>query len=112
MEIKLYRHKKYKNIYLKRNWHICGSPEASWWDATNKLYEALQSYRKYEKNEYIEVDIEKEFESFRNNDWFPRYITKYTFEKEMDFDGYKGIFKKEEILPLSDYELVVLKEVE
>ena len=45
MKIKLYRHKVHKNLYLKRNWHIMGSPEAEWWSATDKLYEALQSYK-------------------------------------------------------------------
>lgn len=112
MKIKLYRHKAHKNIYLKRNWHIMGSPKAEWWSATDKLYEALQSYRKYENHEVIEVDIEKEYEKFKNDPWFPQYITRYTFEKEMEFDGYKGNLKKEEIMPLSDYELVILEELD
>lgn len=112
MKIKLYRHKVHKNLYLKRNWHIMGSPEAEWWSATDKLYEALQSYRKYENHRYIEVDIEEEYKRFENNDCFPRYRTKYTFEKEMEFDGYKGKLEKEEIMPLSDYELVVLEELD
>ena len=112
MKIKLYRHKVHKNLYLKRNWHIMGSPEAEWWSATDKLYEALQSYRKYENHEVIEVDIEKEYEKFKNDSWFPQYITRYTFEKEMEFDGYKRNLKKEEIMPLSDYELVILEELD
>ena len=112
MELKFYRHKKYKDIYLKRNFHIMGSPEAEWWSATDKLYEALQSYRKYDSklNKHIDIDIEKEYKEFKNHDWFPRYKTTFTFEKEMEFDGYVGKLKKEEILPLSDYELVILKE--
>ena len=35
---------------------------------------------------------------------------KIILEKEIDFDGYKGVLKKEAIYPLDDFELITLVE--
>ena len=37
-EIVIYRHKINKNIYLIRNWYVCGgSPDTDWFKATNDI---------------------------------------------------------------------------
>lgn len=35
---------------------------------------------------------------------------KTVLKKEMEFDGYKGVLEKEVVLPVSEFELVELKE--
>ena len=44
IEIKLYRHKIHKDIYLIRNWSICGgTPETEWFEATKSLKKAIEN---------------------------------------------------------------------
>lgn len=105
VEIKLYRHKVYKNIYLVRRWSLVGgSSDADFFIATDNLNTAIENTS--------HGDIEKEYTKF-----FYHFDTKHselkariTLKKEMEFDGYKGTMTKELELPLDDFELIILKE--
>ena len=110
MQIKFYRHKTYRDIYLKRNWNICGSPDAEWWKATNDLIEALNSMKRYKEGKDIWVDVEEAYHEHYFENGHSRLKAKITLKKEFDFDGYVGELKKELILPLDDFELVTLEE--
>lgn len=102
--IKFYRHKVFKDIYLKRNLHRCGSSEAEWFEGTKNLLEALRSYEDRDcESEYKEHFYDKESKHSKLN-------AKITIDKEVDFDGFKGKLKKELVLPLDDFELIKLIE--
>lgn len=111
IELKVYRHKVYKDIFLKRNWNVMGSADAEWWSATKELIEALQSMKTYEIGGFVWHDVEKEYKKHFYENGISELKAKITLEKEMEFDGYKGKMKKELILPLNDFELVILREV-
>jgi hypothetical protein len=103
IEIRFYRHKIYKNIYLKKNNYIYGgSSNAAWFAATTDLLEALNSF----KNK----DVVTEYKNHFYSDGHSELKAKIILEKEIDFDGYKGVLKKEAIYPLDDFELITLVE--
>lgn len=107
LELKVYRHKEYKDIFLARNWNICGgTADTEWFYATKKILEALRSFG--------DKDIEEEYKfNFYNYETqHSKLKAKIEFTKEMDFDGYTGTLKKVLILPLDDFELVTLIEKE
>lgn len=91
LSIRVYRHKEYKNVYLKRNWKYAGGGLDTEYAATTNLREAIDSvlFNEFEEKLYV----------------------MYTDKKEMEFDGYKGVLAKEIRLYLKDFEKVVLKEV-
>ncbi len=47
LKLKIYRHKIYKDIYLIRNWGVCGTPEANWFKATKSIEEYFNNYENY-----------------------------------------------------------------
>lgn len=47
---------------------------------------------------------------FKDENGVTELKVKTVFKKEMEFDGYKGILEKEIILPVSEFEIVELKE--
>lgn len=100
LELKLYRHKKYKDIYLLR---IPGYTDKNhkrhYYDSTENLFDALQSYKMYGDKFLICVDDDA-------NKSVDVWLTKY-----VEDEGYKGALEKEEELLISDFELVVLREV-
>lgn len=103
IEIKLYRHKVYKNIYLVRRWCVCGgSPDTDFFYATDSLQIALENTSK--------GDMEIEYTKFWYEKGHSRLKAKIVLEKDMEFDGYKGKMRKELELPLDDFELIILKE--
>lgn len=80
MELKLYRHKTYKDAYLMRNSCVCGGGEnTEFYLVTKSPTEAIDSLNRY-GNEFLSW-----YHHFKNN-W-----AKYILTKDMDFDGYKGI---------------------
>lgn len=112
LELKIYRHKVYKDIYLIRNWHICGSPEADWFKATKDITEYFNDYKNYNGK-----TLDKEYEQRINNKSFTfdrdgkcRMIAEITLKKDFVFDGYKGELEKVLKLPIDEFECVILKE--
>lgn len=109
MELKIYRHKKYKDIYLIRNWSVCGGCEdTEFYITTKSLKSAVDNMFRYNsetKNDELATDFMHWAESFNN-----QLKVKILYEKEVDFDGYKGKLKKEEIVSISDFEPVILVE--
>ena len=103
VEIRFYRHKTYKNIYLARNTYICGGgSDTEFFKATTDFLEALKSFEG--------KDIVEEYKKFFYSEGHSELKAKITLKKEMEFDGYKGILTKKEIYPLDDFELVTLVE--
>jgi hypothetical protein len=100
-EIVIYRHKINKNIYLIRNWYVCGgSPDSDWFKATNDIYEAIENSENRDG---------KTIEEAYNIRAFPDELkAKIIVDKEFEFDGYKGILKKELVFKVSDFEKVTL----
>lgn len=112
MELKIYRHKIYKDIYLIRNWGTCGSPEADWFKATKSISEYFSKYERCDGE-----TLEKAYKERINDKSFTfdingkcRTTANITLEKDFDFDGYKGKLKKELKLPIDEFELITLVE--
>lgn len=98
-ELKFYRHKEYKDLFLKRNCCCGGGEETEFYDVTRDLLEAIRN-------------LEQNKEDFLN--WFhrfPKTKTKVTLYKEAEFDGFKGKLTKQVWLYVKDFELVTLREV-
>lgn len=109
IEIIIYRHKEYKDIYLIRNWSICGGCEdTEFYLTTHSLKEAINNMFRY-NSKTKKDELTDEFmywtKRFKN-----KLKVKVVLEKEMDFDGYKGKLKKELLLPVDDFEMVILSE--
>ena len=114
IEIKLYRHKIFKDIYLIRNWCICGGgTETEWFEATQSLKKAIENLWRYDSkhDNYYLTNIEKEIKSRFFENGKSELKAKIILKKEVDFDGYKGILTKEEVYPLDDFEPFILTEL-
>lgn len=100
-EIVIYRHKTNKDIYLIRNWHICGGgPDTEWFEATKYIYEAIKNSRNNDN---------RTIEEAYNSRAFPNELkAKIIVEKDFDFDGYKGTLKKELVFKVADFEKITL----
>ena len=112
LELKIYRHKIYKDIYLIRNWCVYGSPEADWFKATKSIKEYFNNYETYDgktlEKAYKERINDKSF-TFDSNGKC-RTMANITLKKDFDFDGYKRKLEKVLQLPIDEFECVVLKE--
>lgn len=99
-EIVIYRHKTNKDIYLIRNWCICGGgPNTEWFEATKDLHRAIGNSKSGTKT------IVEAYDSRA----FPDDLkAKIIVEKDFDFDGYKGTLKKELVFKVADFEKVTL----
>lgn len=110
LKIKIYRHKIYKDIYLIRNWSICGgSEDTDFYTTTYNLKEAINNMFRYNsetKKDELTTDFMHWNEIFKN-----KLKAKAILKKEMDFDGYKGIVQKELIFPIDEFECITLEEV-
>ena len=97
IEIKLYRHKYFDDVYLARNYGYCGgNKDTPFYYGTQDVFEAIKSAQR------------KDF-----LDWSERIdglTAKFTDSKEIDIDGYKGTIEKEISLPVSEFEVVILEE--
>lgn len=110
LELKIYRHKVYKDIYLIRKWGLCGTPSFKWFKGTKNLAEYFKEY-----TDHKGYTLEQEYNEKINDDWYYKQNkiqvgAKIEIEKEMEFDGYKGLMKKTLELPLDEFECVILKE--
>ena len=109
-EIKLtaYRHKERKDIYLVRNWSICGGSETTeFYRATNSILEAIGSVGA-EKN--MDAKFESWFNSFLDKNGQTKLVVKIKDRKVFEFDGYKGEATKEMVLRVADFEKIELIE--
>lgn len=114
IKIKLYRHKTYKDIYLIRNWCICGgSADTEWFEATKSLKEAIDNLWRYDgkTQEYFTEDLEKEIKRRFFEDGKSLLKAKITLKKNLEFDGYKGTLTKEEVFAVNDFEPFILTEI-
>ncbi len=112
LKLKIYRHKIYKDIYLIRNWGVCGSPEADWFKATKSIREYFDNYKAYDGK-----TLDKEYEERINSKSFTfdkdgkcRMTADVVLKKDFDFDGYKGKLEKLLKLPIDEFECVILEE--
>lgn len=107
LSVKLYRHKVYKDLYLTRT-NLCdGSKESPFYETTKDLQKDIDSILYYNNKD---TTFEKWMDWFKDENGVTELKVKTVLKKEMDFDGYKGVLEKEVILPVSDFELVELKE--
>ena len=104
MEVSFYRLKSDHSIYLVRNSIVGGGSTTPWYDVTTDIWRAIESYLRTTKNE---GSFESKFKVF---DQFTP--VKYTSVREMEFDGYKGVLKKEVTFSVTDFEKVTLVEKE
>ena len=99
MKLKVYRHKRFKDIYLAKNWSYCGGqPDTPFYLATKDVFRAI-------------IDANKEnftswFNSFLDEDGNTKLTAKIELEKEVEIDGYTGTLKKTEVFRVTDFELV------
>lgn len=107
LSVKLYRHKVYKDLYLIRT-NLCGgSKESSFYEVTEDLQKAIDSVLYYNnKDETFEYWMNR----FKDENGVTELKVKTVFKKEIEFDGYKGVLEKEVVLPVSEFELVELRE--
>ena len=108
LSVKLYRHKVYKDFYVIRT-NLCGGSEKSpFYEITKDLQKAINSVLDYnnQKNE----TFEKWMDRFKDENGVTELQVKTVFKKEIEFDGYKGVLEKKVVLPVSEFELVELKE--
>lgn len=109
IKLVLYRHKEKKDIFLKRNWGLCGGTETSeFYQATTDIIEAIRS--KHIENRMNEK-FEQRFKSFLDENGKTKLVVKINDKKEFEFDGYKGTATKEIVLKVADFEKVELIEM-
>lgn len=98
IELKAYRHKTMKDLYLVRTSMCGGGPNTEFYKVAENVLDAIRNYNAYKD------DFMGWYHSFPSNK------AKATFTKEMEFDGYKGTLKKEMWIPVSEFELVTFVE--
>lgn len=103
LKIKVYRHKEEKDVYLLRNWGLCGGTvERDFYKATTDLIEAII-------NTYAENRMDYDFEHWMGHFNGGLYVM---FKKSIaaEIDGYSGTLEKEIKLYVKDFEKVILSE--
>lgn len=108
LSVKLYRHKVYKDLYLIRTNLRGGNKKSPFYEITKDLQKAINSVLDYnnQKNE----TFEKWMDRFKDENGVTELQVKTVFKKEIEFDGYNGVLEKEVVLPVSEFELVELRE--
>ena len=104
ISLKLYRHKEEKDVYLTRNWGLCGGgPDTNFYEVTTDVIEAVRNTNREGRGG----------EKFEH--WMKSFDGKLyaTFKKKLpvEIDGYTGTLEKEVKLYVCDFEKVVLTEV-
>ena len=109
LSVKLYRHKTYRDLYLIRT-NLCGgNKNSAFYETTKNLREAIDSVLYYKEKD---TSFEKWIDWFTDDYGVTELKVKTILTKEAEFDGYKGVLEKEVVLPVSEFELVELREVE
>ena len=98
IELKLYRHKTYKDLYLKRTNFSGIGKHIERYEVTRDIFEAIMS-----------CNLHPDFMEWLSI--YPHSKVKAEFTKEIDLDGFKGRVKKEVYLSVSEFELVEFREV-
>jgi hypothetical protein len=108
IKLVVYRHKERKDIYLARNWGVCGGCETTdFYKATKYILEAIGSVANAES---VGEPFEHWFNSFLDENKKTKLVVKIRDTKEFEFDGYKGTATKEIVLRVADFERVELIE--
>lgn len=103
IKLKLYRHVYHKDIYLARNWSLCGGgAESEFYYATRDVMKALTDANR--------TDFESWMHRFLDDDKKTQLKAKMKDTKEVNIDGYKGIITKELVFPVKEFALVEIKE--
>lgn len=110
IKLVVYRHKERKDIFLVRNWGLCGGNENSnFYQATKDILEAVRSVKLQER---MSETFEHWFNHFLDENGKTKLTVKITDIKNFEFDGYKGSATKEIALRVADFEKVELIESE
>lgn len=99
LKVSVFRHKTYKNVFLTRNWCICGACSDTY-SVTENLISAIENV-----NNPYHMKRSKFDSFFRDN-----MTVEFTLKKEMEFDGYSGTLEKKVNLKVTDFEEVILTE--
>ena len=103
MELKFYRHKEHKDVFLVRTNMCGGNADTAFYNATRDVIEAITSVRN--------VEISNKSFLFWASRFSDTSVT-VTLEKRVELDGYSGIIHKKVRIPVSEFELVTLVEKE
>ena len=110
MKITVFRHKKYKDIYL-----TLSIGNNSTFGTTKDLEEAMSNYFLYEKfncwTDFYDALSEATSKSKSESNSYSPYIT-YMDSRIFEIDGYKGELTRNLELNISDFEEVILRETE
>lgn len=99
LSVKVYRHKEEKNVFLVRNWGLCGgSVDSEFYKTTTDLIEAIRN-----------VAGRQDFENWMNSFNGELYV-KHKKKLDVEIDGYTGTLEKEIKLYVRDFEKVTLTE--
>ena len=99
LKVRVFRHKTYKNVFLTRNWCVCGACSDTY-KTTDNLLSAIEN-----ANNPYHMERSKFDSFFRDN-----MTVEFTLKKEMEFDGYSGTLEKKVNLKVTDFEEVILTE--
>lgn len=99
LKVSVFRHKTYKEVFLTRNWCVCGVCSGTY-KTTDNLLSAIEN-----ANNQFHTKRSKFDDFFRDN-----MTVEYTLKKEMEFDGYSGTLEKKVNLKVTDFEEVILTE--
>ncbi len=101
----VYRHKYCKDIYLARNWSICGgSPNTDFYYATKDVITALK--------DAVRSDFIFWSRNFLDESGKTELKAIIVDSKEVDIDGYKGTITKRLEFSVADFEKISLVEAE
>lgn len=108
IKLVVYRHKERKDIFLKRNWTICGGNETTdFYKATKSIVEAISNTN---GNDELHNPFDSWMGYFIDENGQTKLVVKIKDTKDFEFDGYKGTATKEIVLRVADFEKVVLTE--
>lgn len=101
MELKAYRHKTMKELFLVRTGMCGGNENNEFYAVTENVLDAIKSYNAHTcDGDTFMYWLYK----------FPNNKVTVTMTKEMEFDGYKGFLKKTVKIPVSEFELITFVE--
>lgn len=99
IELKLYRHREHKDIFLAKGNYSGGNADTPFYYATKDIIQAI--------NDANKLDFENWMHCFEQP-----LKAKITVKKKFEFDGYKGTAEKELCFLVTEFELVYLVEKE
>ena len=104
MEIKVYRHIYHKDVFLARNWHLCGGADTTeFYFATRDVVKAIENASRKGFMSWAH--------SFLDENGKTKLVAKMKDSKAVEIDGYTGTLVKELVFPVTEFECVILREV-